>query len=265
MVSKRQEIIDGTAGKEWSEVDGFVLHQGKLFVPDSSLLWPQLLAHAHGAGHEGVQKTLVRLRAAFHNPRAAKHVREHIRGCLVCQRNKTEHLHPGGLLQPLEVPSMVWSDISMDFVEGFPHVGGKSVVLTVVDRFSKMAHFVPLGHPYTALTVAQAFFDNIVKLHGFPSSTVSDRDPVFTSKLWTELFHLAGVKLHLSSAFRPQTNGHQRWQTEYLACICVVWRVIILAAGSVGFLGRNSASTLPSSRRYAPHRFRWCMDENHQH
>lgn len=54
VVSKRQEIIDGTAGKEWSEVNGFVLHQGKLFVPDSSLLWPQLLAHAHGAGHEGV-------------------------------------------------------------------------------------------------------------------------------------------------------------------------------------------------------------------
>jgi len=95
----------------------------------------------------------------------------------------------------------------MDFVEGFPKVGGKSVVLTAVDRFSKMVHFVPLGHPYTALTVAQAFFDNIVKLHGFPSSIVSDQDPVFTSTLWTELFKLAGVKLRLSSAFRPQTDG----------------------------------------------------------
>jgi hypothetical protein len=83
----------------------------------------------------------------------------------------------------------------MDFVEGFPKVGGKSVVLTVVDRFSKMAHFVPLGPPYTALTVAQAFFDHIVKLHGFPCSIVSDRDPVFTSTLWKELFALSGVQL----------------------------------------------------------------------
>ncbi|WVZ64411.1 hypothetical protein U9M48_013924 [Paspalum notatum var. saurae] len=124
----------------------------------------------------------------------------------VCQRNKTEHLHPAGLLQPLDVPHAVWSDIAMDFVKGFPKVGGKSVVLTVVDRFSKMAHFIPLGHPYTALTVAQAFFEGIVRLHGFPCSIVSDRDPVFTSTL-KELFSLAGIKLRLSSAFRPQTDG----------------------------------------------------------
>jgi len=111
----------------------------------------------------------------------------------------------------------------MDFVEGFPKVGGKSVVLTVVDRFSKMAHFVPLGHPYTALTVAQAFFNNIVRLHGFPSSIVSDRDPVFTSALWTELFKLAGVKLRLSSAFRPQTDGQSEVANRvlgmYLRCL----------------------------------------------
>jgi hypothetical protein len=69
----------------------------------------------------------------------------------------------------------------MDFVEGFPKVGSKSVVSTVVDRFSKMAHFIALSHPYTALTVAQAFFDNIVKLHGLPCSIISDRNPVFTS------------------------------------------------------------------------------------
>ena len=111
----------------------------------------------------------------------------------------------------------------MDFVEGFPKVGCKSVVLTVVDRFSKMVHFVPLGHPYTALTVAQAFFDNIVKLHGFPTSIVSDRDPVFTSGLWTELFKLAGVKLRLSSAFRPQTDGQSEVANRvlgvYLRCL----------------------------------------------
>jgi hypothetical protein len=119
------------------------MHRGRIYVPTSSSLWPQLLATAHGAGHEGTQKTLVRLRESFYNPRASKLVREFVRGCEVCQRNKTDHLHLAGLLQPLDVPHSVWSDIAMDFVEGFPKVGGKSVVLTVVDRFSKMAHFIP--------------------------------------------------------------------------------------------------------------------------
>jgi hypothetical protein len=92
-----------------------------------------------------------------------------------------EQLHPAGLLQPLQVLSMVWADIAMDFVEALPKVSGKSIILMVVDRFSKYAHFIPLGHPYTATTMARAFFSGIVRLHGLPSSIVSDRDPTFTS------------------------------------------------------------------------------------
>jgi hypothetical protein len=76
----------------------------------------------------------------------------------------------------------------MDFIEGFPKVGSKSVILTVVDRFSRFAHFIALGHPYTTASVAKAFFDNIVRLHGLPYSIVSDRDTVFTSTFWSELF-----------------------------------------------------------------------------
>jgi hypothetical protein len=72
----------------------------------------------------------------------------------MCQQHKREHLHPAGLLQSLEVPSAVWADIAMDFMEGFPKGSGESVILTVVDRFSKYAHFIPLGHPYTATSMA---------------------------------------------------------------------------------------------------------------
>jgi hypothetical protein len=71
----------------------------------------------------------------------------------------------------------------MDFIEGLPKVGGKSIILTVVVRFSKYAHFITLGHLYTAASVARAFFDGIVRLYGFPSSIVSDRDPVFTGHI----------------------------------------------------------------------------------
>ncbi|KAF0888484.1 hypothetical protein E2562_014721 [Oryza meyeriana var. granulata] len=105
---------------------------------------------------------------------------------------------------------MVWANIGLDFVEALPKVGGKSVILTVVDRFSKYCHFIPLAHPYTAETVAQAFFNDIVRLHGISQSMVSDRDPVFTSKFWSELMCLSGAKLHMTSAFHPQSDG----QTE---------------------------------------------------
>jgi hypothetical protein len=88
----------------------------------------------------------------------------------------------------LVVPSGVWRDIALDFVEGFPKVGGKSVILIVVDRFSKYAYFITLGHPYSTMSVAMAFFDTIVWLHGIPESIVSDRDPVFTNMMWKELF-----------------------------------------------------------------------------
>ncbi|WVZ53188.1 hypothetical protein U9M48_004163 [Paspalum notatum var. saurae] len=183
------------------------------------VLWPQLLEAAHAVGHEGAEKSLHRFRASFYNSSAHHRIREFIRGCLICQRNKTEHLHPAGLLQPLPVPLEIWSDIAMDFVEGFPKVGAKSVVLTVVDRFSKYGHFIPLGHPYSASSVARAFFDNIVRLHGLPCSIVSDRDPVFTSNFWAELLRLSGVKLLLSSAFHPQLDGHSELGTTRVVAV----------------------------------------------
>jgi hypothetical protein len=86
-------------------------------------------------------------------------------------------------------------------------VNGKSVILTVVDRFSKAAHFIPLAHSYTDVAVTRAFFDGIVRQHGIPCSIVSDCNPMFTSRFWTELFSLAGVKLCLSSVFHPQSDG----------------------------------------------------------
>jgi transposase InsO family protein len=111
----------------------------------------------------------------------------------------------------------------MDFIEALPKVHGKSVILTVVDRFSKFAHFIPLSHPYTATSVARAFFNDIVRLHGLPESIVSDRDPVFTGNVWQDLFKLSGVALKMSTAFHPQTDGQSEAINKsicmYLRCI----------------------------------------------
>jgi len=217
------EIAAGMRGAPWALADGMVMFNGRLFVPSNFPLRHAILTAAHDDAPDGVQKTLHRLRRDFHIPDGRAAILDYVKACVVCQRNKTEHMHPAGLLQPLPIPTAVWSDISMDFVEGLPKVGGKSMILTVVDRFSKYAHFVALSHPYTAVSVARIIFDEIVRLHGIPTSIVSDRDPVFTSAFWQELFRASGSKLHMNSAFHPQSDG----QTEvvnkiiamYLRCL----------------------------------------------
>jgi len=87
-IDKRQEIERGEAGAAWSLVDGFIVHNGRIFVPESSALWAHILATAHGVGHEGVQKTLHRLRTLFYSPHANKLVRDFVLSC-TCQRNKS--------------------------------------------------------------------------------------------------------------------------------------------------------------------------------
>jgi hypothetical protein len=112
----------------------------------------------------------------------------------------------------------------MNFIEGLPRVNNnKTVILAVIDRLLKVAHFIPLSHPYTATSVARAF--EVVRLHGLPESIISDRDPVFTSTLWRELFQLSGTKLHISSGFHPRSDGQSEATNKviiiYLRCLTV--------------------------------------------
>ncbi|GJU68618.1 ty3-gypsy retrotransposon protein [Tanacetum coccineum] len=123
------------------------------------------------------------------------------------QRAKTSQLHPAGLLSPPPIPNQVWEDVAMDFITSLPNSHGYTIIMVVIDRLSKYAHFTPLHAQFTAPQVATLFVQTVVKLHGIPWSIVSDRDKIFTSSFWSHIFKLQGTSLQMSSAYHPQSDG----------------------------------------------------------
>ncbi|GAU51866.1 hypothetical protein TSUD_416500 [Trifolium subterraneum] len=123
-------------------------------------------------------------------------------------KSKIEHQKPSGLLQPLFIPEWKWDSIAMDFVGGLPKTAkGNEVIWVVVDRLTKPAHFIAIKIGTLVPKLAEIYVEQIIRLHGIPSSIVSDRDPKFTSRFWESLQEALGTKLRLSSAYHPQTDG----------------------------------------------------------
>ncbi|KAD6453241.1 hypothetical protein E3N88_07946 [Mikania micrantha] len=195
---------------DFSLADGFLFYRKRLVIPDVPGLRMKLLQEAHDTpigGHGGFLKTLKRLSSQYFWPQMNKDIRLHVQNCITCQQQKYQTTSPAGLLQPLPIPNQIWEDVSMDFIVGLPPSNRFDTILVVIDRLSKYAHFLSLAHPFTAKTVANLFCKEIVRLHGFPRSIVSDRDVVFLSHFWQELFRLSHTKLNLSSSYHPQTDG----------------------------------------------------------
>jgi len=204
---------------------GVIRYKGWVWLGHDKDLHAQVIAAMHSSalgGHSGTPVTYSRLKQYFSWPGMKLAVKEFVRSCTICQQAKPDRSRYPGLLQPLPVPSFAWEMVSLDFVEGLPRSGQADCILVVVDKYSKFAHFIPLRHPYTALSVAKAYMDQVYKLHGMPSSLISDRDRVFTSNFWKELFGLAGVQLRMSSAYHPQTDGQtervNQCMETYLRC-----------------------------------------------
>ena len=151
-----------------------------------------------------------RVQRDFYWPGLRADVRKYVKECDTCQRLKHETCNPVGLLQPLPIPEKPWVAVSMDFVEGLPKSQMKEVVMVMVDRFTKFVHFVALSHPYIASKVATLYMQNVFKLHGMPTSIVSNRDPIFTSHFWQELMKLQGIQLAMSLTYHPPNRWPNR-------------------------------------------------------
>jgi transposase InsO family protein len=193
---------------------GFLLHEGKIAVPNAFGLRTHLMEEMHDspyAGHLGVQKTLKLVARHYWWPTMAEDVKRYVTVCHLCQKNKARQGKPSGLLQPLELPHVPWHTVTMDFITQLPRTeSGHDAILVVVDKLTKMVHLVATTTTATAEQTARLYVDHIWKLHGVPQKVVTDRDPLFTSHFTQALCRMLGTKQAMSTAYHPQTDG----QTE---------------------------------------------------
>lgn len=199
--------------------DGILLFQQpgntytRLCVPNGKLPEPLhvfVISDHHDtytAGHLGTTKTINSVCRYFFWPQMTKDIKDYVRSCDKCQRCK-----PGnrvyGPHQPLPTPPRRWHTLTIDFAGPFVRSGEGQwdMVLVVVDKFTKRAHFIPTRQSDTAEDTARRFFDGVVRLHGIPSVIVSDRDVKFTSRFWQALFERFGTKLAMSTSYHPQNR-----------------------------------------------------------
>ena len=123
----------------------------------------------------------------------------------------------GRLLQPLDIPEWKWEDMVMDFVVGLPSTSGQyDLIWVIIDRLTKSAHFLPVETTFSVDQYVDLYVREIVRLNGAPKSTVSDRDPIFTSKFWESLQRAMGTRLKFSTSFHPQTDGQSERTIQIL-------------------------------------------------
>jgi hypothetical protein len=204
----------GKAPDFTEDEQGTVWFKKRICVPEIEHLRQLILREAHDLAysiHPGSTKMYQDLKEKYWWYGLKRDVATHVALCDVCQRVKAEHQRPAGLLQPLKVPEWKWEEISMDFIVGLPRTrDGYDSIWVIVDRLTKVAHFIPVKTTYSGAQLAELYMSRIVCLHGVPKKIVSDRGTQFTSRFWKRLHESMDTKLNFSSAYHPQTDG----QTE---------------------------------------------------
>ncbi|GBG63035.1 hypothetical protein CBR_g34734 [Chara braunii] len=198
--------------------DGYLLlhstRKDVLCVPRDRRLRTRLLGEYHDsrlAGHFGVKRTIARLRQRFRWPDLITDVTRYCDSCEVCRRSKPRNRNPYGELHPMPIPREPGLSIAMDVTGPFPRDRlGHDGILTVVDRLSKYARFLPCNYYSTAPELARLLHTGWICGHDVPEDIVSDRDTRFMSAFWTALMQKSGTTMKPSSARHPQTDG----QTE---------------------------------------------------
>ncbi|WVZ97862.1 LOW QUALITY PROTEIN: hypothetical protein U9M48_043370 [Paspalum notatum var. saurae] len=210
----QEQIKVGKAPHFCEDEQGTVWYKNRICVPDVESIKKLILSEAHDTAysiHPSSTKMYHDLKERFWWYGMKRAVAEYVAVCDTCQRVKAEHQRPAGLLQPLKIPEWKWEEISMDFIVGLPRTQkGYNSIWVVVDRLTKVAHFIPVNTTYSGARLAELYISRIVCLHGVPKRIISDRGSQFTSRFWEQLHDSLDSKLRFSTAYHPQTDG----QTE---------------------------------------------------
>jgi hypothetical protein len=213
----------GSSDRVWRFQDGLLLRKGKAYVPRESALRQEILAMCHDdpySGHFGAKRTQELVARHYFWQELRDDVRDYVNSCAICQRTKAKRHRTHGELAPLPVPSGPWQEITMDFITGLPPTKWRNQVfdsiLVVVDRFTKVARYIPVRKDITAPELADVFMNTIFKDYGVPAGIVSDRGPQFTSEFWGTFMFYLKVRRRLSTAFHPQTDGQTERQNQVL-------------------------------------------------
>jgi hypothetical protein len=193
---------------------GIVWFNNRIVVPKNEDVRQQILDEAHLSRysiHPGSTKMYQDLKQHYWWTKMKIEIARYVAKCDTCRCVKAIHMKTAGPLQSLPIPTWKWEDISMDFIVGLPRTAkGFDSIWVIIDRLTKIAHFLPVKVKYTVATYAELYIARILSLHGVSKTIVSDRGPQFVSKFWEELHKALGTKLLHSSAYNPQTSG----QTE---------------------------------------------------
>jgi len=195
--------------KEWREVDGVMYKEEKVYVPKDNKLRAEIIRLHHDTPvgeHGGQWKTVELVTHNFWWPGITKEVKQYVEGCDTCQHNKNCTEQPAGKLMPNLIPNKPWMHILADFITKLLLAQGYNSILVVVDRLTKMVHFIPTTEKTLAEGLARLFRDNMWKLHGLPESIILDRGPQFVAGLIRELNGMLGIESKLSMVFHPQTD-----------------------------------------------------------
>lgn len=185
----------------------------RLYIPGNlPELRREIIFNHHVCGHNGAHRTYLSVSNSYYWPNMFKDIKRAVSQCPSCLQAKPSHERTAGLLNPLSIPEDRWSSVSMDFVTGLPTSDSFDMIMVVVDRLTKSAHFIPTNKTLTGGQCAQLFVKEVIRLHGVPKTIVSDRDTRFSDKFWIVMNLMFGTTNLQSTAFHPETDG----QTERL-------------------------------------------------